>query len=180
MNAHERFAEPREEDVLTIIPNKKELGKLFKKDAMTISDALEALPECERCWAVGAASDGVARGAALRRPCGQATHPVAAPCRRAPVAGDALEMQAKLAAGQSAPLQAGDQVFEMQPGYVEIKKERKRLTGRCVRVGPGVGAHAGVVLRSGAGGGSGGRRCRRALERLPPAPRPQELHAGRD
>ena len=29
-------------------PNKKELGKLFKKDAKAITDALEALSECER------------------------------------------------------------------------------------------------------------------------------------
>lgn len=30
------------------MPNKKELGKLFKKDAKTISDALEAMSECEQ------------------------------------------------------------------------------------------------------------------------------------
>lgn len=30
------------------VPNKKELGKLFKKDAKTISDALEAMSECEQ------------------------------------------------------------------------------------------------------------------------------------
>ena len=56
LSAYERFAEPQEVDVLTILPNKKELGKLFKKDAKAISDALEALPECEweaerrGCW----------------------------------------------------------------------------------------------------------------------------------
>jgi len=38
----------QEVEVLTIIPNKKELGKLFKKDAKVISDALEALSECEQ------------------------------------------------------------------------------------------------------------------------------------
>ena len=46
-------------------------------------------------------------------------------------AGDAMEMAGKLAAGQSAPLNAGGQVFEMQPGFVEIKKERKMVSGRC-------------------------------------------------
>lgn len=51
LSAYERFAEPQEVDVLTILPNKKELGKLFKKDAKAISDALEALPECEWRWA---------------------------------------------------------------------------------------------------------------------------------
>ena len=51
LSAYERFAEPQEVDVLTILPNKKELGKLFKKDAKAISDALEALPECEWGWA---------------------------------------------------------------------------------------------------------------------------------
>ncbi len=29
------------------VPNKKELGKLFKKDAQTIAEALEAMSECE-------------------------------------------------------------------------------------------------------------------------------------
>ncbi|KAI7843806.1 hypothetical protein COHA_002704 [Chlorella ohadii] len=89
LNAYERFPEPREEDVLTILPNKKELGKLFKKDAQTIAEALEAMSEC-----------------------------------------DALEMQGKLAAGQAAPLKTGGRTFEMQPGFVEIKKERKKLSGR--------------------------------------------------
>jgi len=46
------------------------------------------------------------------------------------LAGDALEMQAKLAAGQSAQLKADGQTFEMQPGFVEIKKETKKMSGR--------------------------------------------------
>lgn len=41
-----------------------------------------------------------------------------------------MEMQAKLAAGQAVPLQVGGQTFEVQPGFVEIKKERKKLSGR--------------------------------------------------
>ncbi|PSC72809.1 Glycyl-tRNA synthetase family [Micractinium conductrix] len=87
--AYERFPEPREEDVLSILPNKKELGKLYKKDAKAIADALEAMSEC-----------------------------------------DALEMQGKLAAGQSAALKVDGGVFEMQPGFVEIRQQRKKLSGR--------------------------------------------------
>lgn len=57
LSAYERFAEPKEVDVLSILPNKKELGKLFKKDAKAIADALEAMSECERGgpWGVAAA-----------------------------------------------------------------------------------------------------------------------------
>lgn len=50
-------------------------------------------------------------------------------------AGVALEMQGKLAAGQAATLKAGGQTFEMQPGFVEIKKERKKLSGRWAEGG---------------------------------------------
>ena len=89
LSAYERFVEPQEVDVLTILPNKKELGKLFKKDAKAISDALEALPEC-----------------------------------------DALEMAGKLVAGGSAALAVDGQSFEMLPGFVEIRKERKKMNGR--------------------------------------------------
>ncbi|KAL4457919.1 hypothetical protein ABPG75_012784 [Micractinium tetrahymenae] len=89
LSAYERFAEPKEVDVLSIVPNKKELGKLFKKDAKAIADALEAMGEC-----------------------------------------DALEMQQKLAAGQPVPFKVDGQVFDMQPGFVEIKKERKKMSGR--------------------------------------------------
>lgn len=39
-------------------------------------------------------------------------------------------MAEKLAAGQSVPLRADGQVFDIQPGFVEIKKERKKLSGR--------------------------------------------------
>ncbi|EFN58464.1 hypothetical protein CHLNCDRAFT_34068 [Chlorella variabilis] len=89
MSAYERFAEPQEVDVLSIVPNKKELGRLFKKDAKAIADALEAMSEC-----------------------------------------DALEMAGKLAAGQAAGIKADGQAFEMQPGFVEIKKQRKKMSGR--------------------------------------------------
>lgn len=41
--AHERFPEPRMEEVLVVEPNKKDFGKAFKKDAKAVVDALEAL-----------------------------------------------------------------------------------------------------------------------------------------
>lgn len=56
LSAYERFAEPKEVDVLSILPNKKELGKLFKKDAKAIADALEAMSECERAGLGGVAA----------------------------------------------------------------------------------------------------------------------------
>ncbi len=39
-------------------------------------------------------------------------------------------MQQKLAAGQAVPFSVDGQVFEVQPGFVEIKKERKKMSGR--------------------------------------------------
>jgi hypothetical protein len=42
-------------------------------------------------------------------------------------------MADKLSAGQSVPIKADGQVFEIQPGFVEIKKERKKLSGRWVQ-----------------------------------------------
>ena len=47
LSAYEKFAEPREVEVLTITPNKRELGKLFKREAGAIASALEAMSECE-------------------------------------------------------------------------------------------------------------------------------------
>ena len=43
LTAHERFAEPKMEEVLVVEPNKKDMGKAFKKDAKAVTDALEAL-----------------------------------------------------------------------------------------------------------------------------------------
>eukprot|EP00877_Chromochloris_zofingiensis_P008694 jgi/Chrzof1/4078/Cz13g19120.t1 len=45
LTAYEKYAEPREMEVTRVIPNKKELGVAFKKDAKAISDALDALSE---------------------------------------------------------------------------------------------------------------------------------------
>ncbi|GBF92515.1 hypothetical protein Rsub_04619 [Raphidocelis subcapitata] len=45
LNAYEKFTEPREVEVTTVTPNKKELGLGFKRDAKAVADALEALGE---------------------------------------------------------------------------------------------------------------------------------------
>lgn len=39
-------------------------------------------------------------------------------------------MAGKLAAGQEAALAVGGATFQMQPGFVEIKKELKKISGR--------------------------------------------------
>ena len=57
--------------------------------------------------------------------CTHACHPTTRPS-----AGDALEMAGKLAAGGPAALAVDGQSFEMLPGFVEIKKERKKMNGR--------------------------------------------------
>jgi glycyl-tRNA synthetase len=43
LTAHERFAEPKMEEVLVVEPNKKDMGKAFKKDVKAVTDALAAL-----------------------------------------------------------------------------------------------------------------------------------------
>lgn len=45
LTAYEKFPEPREVEVTTVTPNKKELGLAFKRDAKAVADALEALGE---------------------------------------------------------------------------------------------------------------------------------------
>ncbi|GAB4820588.1 hypothetical protein N2152v2_007634 [Parachlorella kessleri] len=45
LTAFETFSEPRMVEELSIVPNKKELGKLFKREAKAIGDALEAMCE---------------------------------------------------------------------------------------------------------------------------------------
>eukprot|EP01023_Acetabularia_acetabulum_P067871 TRINITY_DN9484_c0_g1_i2.p1 TRINITY_DN9484_c0_g1~~TRINITY_DN9484_c0_g1_i2.p1 ORF type:complete len:299 (+),score=69.26 TRINITY_DN9484_c0_g1_i2:121-1017(+) len=45
LTAYEKFDEPREEEVLVIMPNKKALGMSFKKNAQTISNHLENMCE---------------------------------------------------------------------------------------------------------------------------------------
>ncbi|WIA35437.1 hypothetical protein OEZ86_003878 [Tetradesmus obliquus] len=59
LTAYEKFAEPREVDVLRVIPNKKEMGTAFKKDAKAVTEALEALPEEEaECLRKSLEADG--------------------------------------------------------------------------------------------------------------------------
>ena len=55
LTAHERFAEPKIEEVFVVEPNKKDMGKAFKKDAKAVTDALMAL----------SAEDGLAMSAKL-------------------------------------------------------------------------------------------------------------------
>ncbi|KAI8468120.1 MAG: hypothetical protein J3K34DRAFT_428181 [Monoraphidium minutum] len=43
LTAYEKFPEPREVEVTTVTPNKKELGLTFKREAKAVADALEAL-----------------------------------------------------------------------------------------------------------------------------------------
>ena len=43
LTAHERYAEPKVEEVFVVTPNKKEMGKAFKKDAKAVTDALTAM-----------------------------------------------------------------------------------------------------------------------------------------
>ena len=55
LTAHERFAEAKTEEVFVVEPNKKDMGKAFKKDAKAVTDALMAL----------SAEDGLAMNAKL-------------------------------------------------------------------------------------------------------------------
>jgi hypothetical protein len=55
-----------------------------------------------------------------------------------PGAGTALEMKAKHEAGEAVPLKVEGQVYEIQPGQVEIKKQTVKKTGRS---GPGHARH---------------------------------------
>ncbi|KAG7670107.1 putative Glycine--tRNA ligase, mitochondrial 1 [Nannochloris sp. 'desiccata'] len=45
--AYESFKEPRMEDVVTVVPNKKELGKALKKDAQRVIDELLAMSDSD-------------------------------------------------------------------------------------------------------------------------------------
>ena len=58
LSAYERFAETQEVEVVAIVPNKKELGRLFKKDAKPVCDALEAMSECDAMEMAGKLAAG--------------------------------------------------------------------------------------------------------------------------
>eukprot|EP00898_Chlorokybus_atmophyticus_P006191 jgi/Chlat1/6573/Chrsp45S05938 len=45
--AFEKYSTPKEVEVLSILPDKKELGKIFKKDAKVLAESLEAMSEEE-------------------------------------------------------------------------------------------------------------------------------------
>ncbi|GJP39286.1 hypothetical protein CLOM_g23674 [Closterium sp. NIES-68] len=45
--AYEKFPEPREVEVMSIVPSKKEIGKAFKRDAKIIAESLETMAEPE-------------------------------------------------------------------------------------------------------------------------------------
>jgi glycyl-tRNA synthetase len=87
--AYESYKEPRMEEVVTIAPNKKEIGKALKKDAQTVIDALIAMSDA-----------------------------------------DALAMKAELDAGRNTPFKVNDKTVDIEPQWVEITPEMKKISGR--------------------------------------------------
>lgn len=87
--AYERYAEPRMEEVVSVVPNKKELGKVLKRDAQRVADALVALSDL-----------------------------------------DALKLKTNLANGQPASIDVQGDVITIEPSWVEIKQELKKVSGR--------------------------------------------------
>ncbi|CAI5471189.1 unnamed protein product, partial [Closterium sp. Yama58-4] len=65
--AYEKFPEPREVEVMSIVPSKKDIGKAFKRDAKLIAESLEAMTEAE-ALAMKAALE--AEGKVEYTPCG--------------------------------------------------------------------------------------------------------------
>ena len=61
LTAHERFAEPVMEEVLVVEPNKKDMGKAFKKDVKAVTDALAALSAEDALALDAKVADGVRR-----------------------------------------------------------------------------------------------------------------------
>lgn len=59
LSAFEVFPEPRMVEELSIKPAMKELGKLFKREAKAVAEALEAMSECERLAGLGTVWCGV-------------------------------------------------------------------------------------------------------------------------
>lgn len=47
MVAYEKYDEPRMEEILSVAPNRKELGKTFKKDQKVIVEHFETLCEAD-------------------------------------------------------------------------------------------------------------------------------------
>uniref|UniRef100_A0A061R117 Glycine--tRNA ligase n=1 Tax=Tetraselmis sp. GSL018 TaxID=582737 RepID=A0A061R117_9CHLO len=89
LTAYEQFPEPRMVEVVEIKPDKKSLGKDFKRDAKAIGAALEKLPEC-----------------------------------------DAMELKAKLDAGETVPFEAEGTAFDLRAEHVSIKRVTNKQNGR--------------------------------------------------
>mmetsp|Transcript_6700 Transcript_6700/g.18764 ORF Transcript_6700/g.18764 Transcript_6700/m.18764 type:complete len:690 (+) Transcript_6700:167-2236(+) len=89
LNAYEAFPEPRMVELVEIKPDKKNIGKDFKRDAKTVGAALEALTEC-----------------------------------------DAMELKAKLEAGETVPLNVDGTNFDISAAHVSIAKVTKKQSGR--------------------------------------------------
>lgn len=89
LSAYERYPEPRMEEVVSVIPNKKELGKVLKREAQRVADELVAMND-----------------------------------------DDAMAMKAELEAGRTVLLKVHDTTVDVQPGWVDIKKEVKKVSGR--------------------------------------------------
>ncbi|KAL4854691.1 Glycine--tRNA ligase [Chlorella vulgaris] len=65
MRAYEQFPEPRNVDVLTIVPNKKILGKVFTKHAQAVINALNTMSECDAVEMAGKLRAGLVARLAL-------------------------------------------------------------------------------------------------------------------
>lgn len=89
LNAYEQYTEPRMEEVVTIAPVKKILGKELKREGQIVADALSNMSDC-----------------------------------------DAMEMKSIHEKGESAPLKAGDTVYQIDPSWVKIEKETKKVNGK--------------------------------------------------
>lgn len=139
---------PMQVEVLSIAPNKRELGKLFKKEAGAVAAALEGMCEGERTpYGTGRAAPaivwrrGEGKGRGRVTPCAFAAAagakssatPEAGPVAHhppSPPSETALAMKAELEAGRPVALAVEGKEVQIQPGYVDIKKETKRMSGR--------------------------------------------------
>jgi glycyl-tRNA synthetase (class II) len=104
LTAYESFPEPRMVEMLEIKPDKKALGKDFKKDASPIGVALEALTEC-----------------------------------------DAMELKAKIEAGETVSFSVGSANFDINKSHVGRSELPfpPCLLSKCFirRAAEGIGSH---------------------------------------
>ncbi|CAI5962344.1 unnamed protein product [Closterium sp. NIES-64] len=108
--AYEKFPEPREVEVMSIVPSKKDIGKAFKRDAKLIAESLEAMTEAE-ALAMKAALE--ADGKVEYTPCG---------------GSQAFSLSKEMVAisKEKKKLQA----FSLSKEMVAISKEKKKLQGQ--------------------------------------------------